>query len=80
MTTKETRPGPIEMRTLADVLEVVTVENINRLLADFAEFLRVGLVFNGETGITMAPVFRWIDDGDPGLRTVNLHFGGEESE
>ncbi len=61
----------MKIETMADLLEVVNEQNVDVLVADLTMWLALVVAARTE-GLTPVPVFEWFDDGEPGIRGVNL--------
>ena len=63
-------PKVHELKTLSEILEVVTPKNLENFIKDFTSFLRVNLALKEIPDIAILKIsneehkiFRWIDDG-----------------
>lgn len=75
------------LERVKEIVDIVTPENIDCFIADFKMFLQIQMQirkfdlskFEGFEGFSIdelenGKVFRWCDDGKPGLSQVNIKF------
>lgn len=67
-------PKEYELRTLADIIEAVTEENMETFLSDFSMWLGIEVGLKGIAGVTSKyrGLMRWRDDGVKGISEVNI--------
>ena len=61
-----------EIETMEQLVEVATEANLNDLIQDLAEWLWIHVALKGQEVVEVGRVFKWNDDGQPGVRGVNL--------
>lgn len=60
-----------EITTMAELSAAATDENLEVLVADLKVWLRHHILFRG-TAIDVGHIFKWRDDGIPGVREVRV--------
>lgn len=68
-----------DITTMAELLAAATPENVDSLARDVGDWLRWCVVFRGVPDIAAEPVFRWTDDGKPGVNKLTVEFRGGSS-